>query len=130
MDWVNTGLYPAFGHNLCYPQVLAFAKWEDDKAQSLVLGRGQTRSRKLLGVMNDAMLGADNLFLCGKVLSIADYQASGIISLGELTGCDFSPWPNVERWYQRMEAMPNWQKANAPLYDWAKFTKGPEYVRV
>jgi glutathione S-transferase len=130
MDWVNTGLYPAFGHNLCYPQVLAFAKWEDDKAQSLVLGRGQTRSRKLLGVMNDAMLGADNLFLCGKVLSIADYQASGIISLGELTGCDFSPWPNVERWYRRMEAMPNWQKANAPLYDWAKFTKGPEYVRV
>jgi len=64
------------------------------------------------------------------VLSIADYQASGIISLGELTGCDFSAWPNVERWYRRMEAMPNWQKANAPLYDWAKFTKGPEYVRV
>ena len=51
MDWVNTGLYPAFGHNLCYPQVLAFAKWEDDKAQSLVLGRGQTRSRKLLSVV-------------------------------------------------------------------------------
>jgi glutathione S-transferase len=130
MDWVNTGLYPAFGHNLCYPQVLNHVKWEDEKAQSLVLGRGQTRSRKLLGVMNDAMLGGDNVFLCGKVLSIADYQASGIVSLGELTGCDFAAWPNVERWYRRMEAMPNWQKANAPLYDWAKYTKGPEYVRV
>ena len=39
MDWVNTGLYPAFGHNLCYPQVLPNLKWEDDKAQSAVLGR-------------------------------------------------------------------------------------------
>ena len=124
------GLYPAFGHNLCYPQVLPNLKWEDEKAQSLVLGRGQTRSRKMLGVMNDAMLGADKPFLCGGKLSLADYMASGIISLGELTGCDFSPWPNVARWYQRMQALPNWQKANAPLYAWAQHTKGGEYVRV
>jgi len=47
-----------------------------------------------------------------------------------LTGCDFSPWPHVQRWYQRMEALPNWQSANAPLYAWAQHTKGPEYVRV
>ena len=130
MDWINTALYPAFGHNLCYPQVLANVKWEDPAAQSSVLARGQIRSRKLLGVMNDAMLGGKNDFLCGGALSIADYQASGILSLGELTGCDFSPWPHVARWYRRMEALPNWQSANAPLYDWAKFTKGPEYVRV
>src|ERR1043165_1781148 len=51
MDWVNTGLYPAFGHNLCYPQVLSNVKWEDAGVQNQVLGRGQTRSRKLLGVM-------------------------------------------------------------------------------
>ena len=130
MDWVNTGLYPAFGHNLCYPQVLPNLKWEDEKAQVLVLGRGQTRSRKLLGVMNDAMLGDANPFLCGKVLSLADYMAAGILSMGELMACDFSPWPNVERWYRRMEAMPNWRSVNAPLYDWAQHTRGQEYVRV
>jgi len=130
MDWVNTGLYPAFGHNLCYPQVLPHVKWEDANAQSLLLSKGQTRSRKLLGVMNDAMLGGKNDFLCGNRLTIADYMASGILSLGELTGCDFSPWPHVQAWYRRMEALPNWQSANAPLYEWAKHTKGPEYVRV
>src|SRR6516225_3736977 len=27
MDWVNTGLYRAFGYNLCYPQVLPHMKW-------------------------------------------------------------------------------------------------------
>ena len=130
MDWINTSLYPAFGHNLCYPQILPHVKYEDEAAQSLVLGRGQTRSRKLLGVMNDSMLGGKNDFLCGNALTIADYQAAGILSLGELTGCDFSPWPHVQRWYQRMEALPNWQSANAPLYAWAQHTKGPEYVRV
>ena len=129
MDWVNTALYPAFGHNLCYPQLFAHVKWEDG-AQAQVLARGQTRSRKLLGVMNDSMLGGKNDFLCGNALSIADYQAAGILSLGELTGCDFSAWPHVARWYQRMQALPSWQSANAPLYAWAQHTKGPEYVRV
>ena len=130
MDWVNTSLYPAFGHNLCYPQVLPQAKWEDATAQSLALSKGQTRSRKLLGVMNDSMLGGKNDYLCGDALSIADYQASGILSMGELTSCDFSPWPHVQTWYRRMEAMPNWQSANAGLYAWAKHTQGHEYVRV
>ena len=130
MDWINTSLYPAFGHNLCYPQVLAHVKWEDPAAQSLVLSKGQTRSRKLLDVMNTSMLGETNPYLCGDKLSIADYMAAGILSLGELTACDFSPWPNVQRWYRRMEAMPNWQSANAPLYAWAKATQGQDYVRV
>jgi glutathione S-transferase len=128
MDWVNTSLYPAFGHNLCYPQVLPQVKWEDPKTQSLVLDKGQTRSRKLLGVMNDAMLGAGKPYLCGATLSIADYQASGILSMGELIGCDLSAWPNVARWYGRMEAMANWQTANAALYAWAKHTQGADYV--
>jgi glutathione S-transferase len=130
MDWVNTGLYRAFGYNLCYPQVLPHVKWPDPTAQTLALAAGQAGTRKLLGVMNDHMLDASNPWLCGDNLSIADYFASGILSLGELTGCDFSAWPNVQRWYLRIQALPNWQSANAALYDWANFTKGQEYVRV
>jgi glutathione S-transferase len=130
MYWVNTGFYRAFGHNLCYPQVLPHLKWSDPTAQSLVLAAGQAGSRKLLGVMNDHMLGVSNPWVCGDSLSIADYFAAGILSLGELTGCDFSAWPNVQRWYDRMQTLPNWQSANAALYAWANFTKGQDYVRV
>jgi glutathione S-transferase len=130
MDWVNTGLYRAFGYNLCYPQVLPHVKWPDPHAQSLVLAAGQSGSRKLLGVMNDHMLGAANPWLCGNNLSIADYFASGVLSLGELTGCDFSTWPNVQRWYERMQGLPNWRGANSALYAWANFTKGQDYVRL
>lgn len=130
MDWINTGFYRAFGYNLCYPQVLPHVKWSDPTAQSLALAAGQSGSRKLLGIMNDHMLGTNNRWLCGDNLTIADYFASGILSLGELTCCDFSPWSNVQRWYKGMQDLPNWKSANAALYVWANYTKGQDYVRV
>jgi glutathione S-transferase len=124
MDWVNTGFYRAFGYNLCYPQVLPRLKWPDATAQLLALAAGQAGSRKLLGVMNDHMLGVSNPWLCGDSLSIADYFASGILSLGKLTGCNFSAWANVQHWYDRIQAMPNWESANAALYAWANQGSG------
>ena len=130
MDWVNTGFYRSFGYSLCYPQVLPHVKSPDPTAQSLTLAAGQAASRKLLGVMNDHMLGAEKVWLCGDSLTIADYFASGILSLGELIACDFSPWPNVAHWYTRMQDLPNWRSANAGLYAWADAIKGPDYVRV
>ena len=130
MDWANTGLYRAFGYNLCYPQVLPHLQWPDAAAQSLILTAGQTGSRKLFGVMNDHMLGNRNRWLCGEDLTIADYFTSGIVSLGELIGCDFADWPNIRRWYDRMQSLPNWQSANAALYAWAAAIQRPDYVRV
>lgn len=129
-DWANTGFYRAFGFNFCYPQVLPHVKWPDPTAQSLILASGQTGSRKLFGVMNDHMLGKSNHWLCGDELTIADYFTSGIVSLGELIGCDFADWPRVRRWYDRMQSLPNWQSANAPLYAWANAIKRPDYVRI
>jgi len=130
MDWANTFLYRAFGFNLCYPQVLPHVKWPDANMQSLALSAGQAGTKKLLGVMNDHMLGDGQDWLCGKDLTIADYFTSGIISLGELTGCDFSPWPNIQRWYSRMQDRPNWRSANAALYAWAQSLQGQEFVRI
>jgi glutathione S-transferase len=130
MDWANTGLYRSFGYSLVYPQVLDTMKLPDPAAQTLLLSTGQAGTRRLLGIMNDHTLGAANSWLCGDSLSIADYLTSGILSLGELTGCDFSAWPNVHRWYARVRELPNWQSANAALYGWAEFTKGGDYLRV
>ena len=68
--------------------------------------------------------------MCGEHMTIADYFASGILSLGELPGYDFAEWPHIQRWYQQMQDLPNWQGANAALYAWAKAVKGPEYLRL
>ena len=79
--------------------------------------------------MNDHMLG-ESEWLCGDALTIADYFASGILSLGELIGCNFSAWPNVRRWYEQMQDLPNWNSANAALYAWANHTKSQDYARI
>jgi glutathione S-transferase len=130
MDWANTGLYRTFGYGFCYPQVLEHLKWPDPNTQAQVLARGQQGSRTLLGVMNDHLLGGRWPWLCGEKITIADYFASGILSLGELTGCEFAEWPRVQLWYRKMQALPNWKSANAALYDWADAVRGPEYLRL
>ena len=130
MDWINTGLYRSFGYSLCYPQVLPHVRLPDENANKLLVAAGQAGSRGWLQIMNDHMLGGRNPWLCGEILTIADYLGSGIVSMGELIGCDFSQWPHIQRWYQRIQSLPNWQSSNAGLYAWAQYTKGPEYVRV
>jgi glutathione S-transferase len=130
MDWVNTGLYRTFGYGFCYPQVLDGLRWPDPNTQSQVLARGREGARRLLGVMNEELLGGRWPWLCGDRISIADYYASGILSLGELIGCSFAEWPRVQGWYRQMQALPNWKSANAPLYAWADSVKGPDYLRL
>jgi glutathione S-transferase len=130
MDWINTGLYRTFGYGFCYPQVLEALAWPDPNTQSQVLARGREGSRRLLGVMNDNLLGGRRAWLCGEQITIADYLASGILSMGELTGCVFTDWPHVQRWYEQMQARANWKSANAGLYEWAAAVKGPDYVKL
>lgn len=130
MDWANTGLYRTFGYNFCYPQVLDTLKWPDPNTQSQVLAAGMNGAKKYFGVMNDHLLGGRWPWLCGEQITIADYFTSGIVSLGELTGCVFAEWPRVQRWYKRMQDLPNWKSANAPLYEWANAVKGPDYLRL
>ena len=63
-------------------------------------------------------------------MTLADYFASGVISLGEVVGCTLGAYPNVLAWYDRIQSLPNWQSANAGMYQWAKMAQGPEYVSI
>jgi len=80
--------------------------------------------------MNDHFLGGRNAWLCGDEISIADYFASGVLSLGELIGCDFASLPHLRAWYQQMQDLPNWRNSNAALYVWADAVRGPTYLRL
>jgi glutathione S-transferase len=130
MDWANTGLYRTFGYGFCYPQVLDHLRWSDPNTQAQMLAAGQSGSKKFLSVMNDHLLGGRWPWLCGNRITLADYFTSGILSLGELTGCEFTEWPRVRRWYKQMQDLPNWRSANAPLYEWANSVRGPDYLRI
>lgn len=130
MDWFNTNFYRTFGYGMVYPQILDYCRIQDDAAQKLQVALGKTQAERFLKVLNDHILGKGAPWLCGETITIADYLASGMVSVGELIGCTFSAYPNIVAWYDRIKALPNWQSANAGLYEWAKFVQGPDYVTV
>ncbi len=130
MDWFNTNFYRTFGYGLVYPQILDYCKLPDEAALKLQVAAGKTQAERFLKVLNDHILGKGAPWLCGETMTIADYLASGMVSLGEAIGCTFSGYANIVTWYDRIKALPNWRSANAGLYQWAKFVQGPEYLKV
>jgi glutathione S-transferase len=129
MDWFNTNFYRSFGYGLCYAQILDHYKLPDATGQQLAVAAAKQSAERFLGILNDHIIG-DRAFLCGDTITLADYLASGIVSLGEAIGCTFAGYPNVVRWYAIMTARPNWQATNAAVYGWADYLRGPTYVTV
>lgn len=129
MDWFNTNFYRSFGYGLCYAQVLDWFKLPHEDAQRHALETAKQRSGQCLQVLSDHILG-DRPYLCGDRITIADYFAAGILSLGDVVGCTFAGHPKVVRWYERMKSLRHWQPANAGLDSWAAAMRGPSYVAV
>lgn len=130
MDWVNTGFYRSFGYGLCYGQLMEPYKLTEPAAQALAVSVAKSGTQRYLRVLDEHILGANKRYLCGDAITIADYLASGIVSLGDVIGCSFTEYPNVARWYDRMKSLPNWAKANGGVQHWAQMALGPDYVRV
>ena len=128
MDWINTNFYREWGYNLCYPQLFPHLKRRSDEAQSATLEFGKENSKRWLQILNDYWLGPNKTYLCGDQVTIADYFGSGIVSLGEVIGVDFSPYPNVQRWLAAMRKMPNWDKINEVFYGLVQSVKGQQFV--
>lgn len=130
MDWINTNFYRDWGYNLCYPQLFPHMKRRSDEAQSATLAWGAEKSKVWLGLLNDYWIGPTKLYLCGNEITIADYFGAGIVTLGELIGCDFSPYPQVQRWLGNIKARPNWMTVNAEFYALRDVMAGQNFVRL
>jgi glutathione S-transferase len=50
--------------------------------------------------------------------------------LGEIIGCDFSPFPNVRRWLANVKNLPSWSRINQEFYGLQEMVKGQNFVRV
>lgn len=114
MDWLNTQIRRDFCIFTVYPRVLTDGHLPPQLND--LRPYGEAASARWLGIL-DAEL-KDRAFLCGEELTIADYLGAAYISLGDLIGYDFSPFPNVERWLATMKARPAWPMANAGFNGW------------
>ena len=130
MDWLNTQFYRDFGYGMVYPQLFPHHKRRSDEAHAGAIDWGQQGARRWLQVLNDHWIGPHNAWLCGDEITIADYFGAGIVSIGDLIGCDFAAYPNVQRWLGNMRKLKSWDAVNAMFNGFAGMNKGREFVRL
>jgi len=130
MDWFNSNFYRDFGYGLCYPQLFPHHKRQTDDAQKATLEWAQARVQNWLGVLNDNIIGPDRRYLVGNSLTIADYFGGCLITLGEVTRCDWSKYPNVKRWIDTLKQLKNWGPVNEALYGYADYVKAQQFLTI
>ncbi len=130
MDWLNTNFYRDWGYGLAYPQLFPHHKRRSDEAQAGAIEWGANNSKNWLKLLNDHWIGPKNNYLCGNEITIADYFGAGLVTLGELLGCDFSPYPNIQRWLGNMKKLKSWDSVNEAFNGLHEMVKGQNFVRV
>ncbi len=129
MDWINSNFYRDWGYGLAYPQLFPHHKRRSDEAQAGALEWGMNNSKTWLKLLDDHWIG-QKPYLCGDQITIADYFGAGIVTLGELIGCDFSPYPNIQRWLANMKKLSSWSTVNQEFDGLREMIKSQDFVRV
>jgi len=129
MDWFNTQFYRDFGYGLVYPQLFPHHKRPTDEQQQGTIEWGRNKSKSWLEVLDRHVLGKSDYVANGRI-SIADYFGASLVTAGELIGCGFDGYPNVQRWLARMKELPSWAKVNAVMYGFAGSLKGQRFQTV
>jgi len=130
MDWFNSNLYRDSGYGLIYPQVFPSHKRPSEESQRVTVAWGKEKSEFWLKVLNDHIIGSKRHFLCGDSITIADYFGFAIIQVGEVIGCKFSSYPNIDRWLRTMEARPAYAKTFEVIKGFAKSLEGQKFVAI
>jgi len=130
MDWFNTQFYRDYGYGLAYPQMYGHHKRPSDEIQAGTIAWGQEKARNWFKILNDSWIGPKKQYLVGDQLTIADYFGASLATLGEVIGCQFSDYPNVERWLNNMRKLESWKKVNEAHYGYASAVKDQPFKRL
>ena len=60
-------------------------------------------------------------------LNIDAEKAQAWLTLGEVVRCDFSVYPNIDRWMRNMKKLKRWPKVNEALYGYAEAVKDQKF---
>ena len=130
MDWFNTNLYRDLAYGVVYPQAFPHHKRPSDELQSGTLAWHNERARGWLAILDRDLIGTQRNYLCGDTISIADYLGAEMVAAGELIGCDYAAYPNVQRWMKNMKALPAWKQVHEVFDGFAGSLKGKAFVTV
>ncbi|HMJ10267.1 MAG TPA: glutathione S-transferase family protein [Polyangiaceae bacterium] len=131
MDWLNTQLNRELCYGLVYPQVFPHHKRPSDDVQSATLAWSKERATKWLSILDEHILGSDQRYLAGNELTIADYYATGFVSLGELIRVDYKQFPNLNRWLEQVKKeIKSYAKVNEVFYGFAGSLKDQAFASI
>ena len=129
MDWFNTQFYRDFGYGLVYPQIFPHHKRPTDEQQQGTIAWGKDKAKAWLEVLDKNLLG-QNDYVANNRISIADYFGACLVTAGELIGCTYDSYPNIQRWLGRMKMLQSWAKVNAAMYGFAGSLREMNFQKV
>jgi glutathione S-transferase len=130
MDWFNANLYRDFAYGLIYPQLFPHHLRPTSEIQQGTLAWAKERAAGWLRILDQHLLGPNKAYLCGDRITLADYLGAEMIAAGDAIRCDFSAYPNVDRWLSRMKALESWPKVNEVFDGFVASLKGKALVPV
>lgn len=130
MDWFNTNLYRDFAYGLVYPQTFPTHKRRSDEAQASTLAWGKEKSKFWLKVLDQHIIGPSKQYVCGDRITLADYLGGEMVAIGEFIRCNFSGYPNIERWQRNMKALKSWPKVHEVFYGFAASLKDTPFEAI
>lgn len=129
MDWLNSNFYRDYGYGLIYTQAFPGHQRRSDEAQAGAIEWGKERTCHWLQQLNDNIIG-NKKYLCGDEITIADYFGFSLVQVGDLIRCNFSAYPNVQRWLDTMHARPSSAKVYEVIKGFAAQLKDKPFVAI
>jgi glutathione S-transferase len=130
MDWFNTNFYRDFAYGLVYPQTFPTHKRRSDEAHAGTIAWGKEKSQFWLKVLDQNFIGPNKQYICGSRITLADYLGAEMVAIGEFIRCNFSGYPNVERWLRDMKALKSWAKVHEVFNGFAASLKDTPFVAI
>ena len=130
MDWFNSNAYKDFAYGLIYPQAFPSHKRPNDALQAGTLEWGKSKTQNWLKILDEKLIGPEKKFLCGSSITLADYMGAEMIALGELIGCKYDAYPNINRWLGNMKVLKQWDKVHEAINGFAASLKDNKFVAI
>ncbi len=129
MDWFNANFYKDYGYGLIYSQLFPHHKRPSDEIHTGTIEWGKTNAQRWMKILDENILGEKN-YLCGERITLADYFGAEIVAVGDIIRCDYSPYPNVDRWLRRMKSLKSWAKVHEVADGFAASVKDKSFVTI
>ena len=129
MDWINSNFYRDWGYGLAYPQRLPHTN--DAATKRMPPPSSGARRIRRIGSGCSTIIGSAPSRTCAAIRSpLPIISVPGIVTLGELIGCDFAPYPNIQRWISNMKRLLSWSGGNKGFYDLREMIKAQSFERI